>query len=145
MTYFSVEYLTELVSKFHMQKALMSCPVFLDFIGLNCKEFIVSNQVVILAHNDIKRKIISELLNRSKESQISYELGSYAIRKIHSTKNAKTNQEQRYDAQSVPDQSLLVIDSIKLKKNLQVDILKEEDEEAPKDNNERISRLLQKL
>ena len=29
--------------------------------------------------------------------------------------------------------------------NLQVDILKEEDEEAPKDNNERISRLLQKL
>ena len=40
MTHFSLEYLTELVSKFHMQKALMSCPVFLDFIDLNCKEFI---------------------------------------------------------------------------------------------------------
>ena len=78
---------------------------------------------------------------------MSYELGSYAIRKIHSTKNANSNQEQRYDAKSVPDQSLLVIDSIKLKKNLKVGILKEEeeDEEAPKDNNERISRLLQKL
>ena len=76
---------------------------------------------------------------------MSYELGSYAIRKIHSTKNSNSNQEQRYDAKSVPDQSLLVIDSIKLKKNLKVSILKEEDEEAPKDNNERISRLLQKL
>ena len=76
---------------------------------------------------------------------MSHELGPYAIRKIHSTKNANSNQEQRYDAKSVPDQSLLVIDSIKLKKNLKVGILKEEDEEAPKDNNERISRLLQKL
>ena len=75
MTYFSVEYLTELVSKLHMQKALMSCPVFLDFIGLNCKELVESNYDVFVAHNDIKRKIISELLNRSKESQISYELG----------------------------------------------------------------------
>ena len=34
-------YLTELVSKIQMQKALMSCPVFLEFIDLNGKILLI--------------------------------------------------------------------------------------------------------
>ena len=63
-----------------MQKALMSCPVFLDFIGLNCKNLTMLINLMFTAHNDIKRKIISELLNRTKETQINFDIGP--IRKI---------------------------------------------------------------
>ena len=53
---------------------------------------------------------------------------------------------QNYVAQSIPDQSLLIIEDIKnQKKNPTIKIFEEDEEEAPRDNIERINRLLQKL
>ena len=55
----------------------------------------------------------------------------------------KTNKGKNYAAQSVPDQSLLIIEDLKdLKKNPTINIIEEDEEEAPKDNIERINRLL---
>ena len=65
-----------------MQKALISWDVFLDFIELNCKVYL-SYDPNDLAQPHIKRKIIQELLNRQKESKMSYEIGHYyPVRKI---------------------------------------------------------------
>ena len=137
-----VGWLTELVGSFHNQKALMSCPVFLDFIGLNCKCFPLPDYILPSAHNDIKRKIRSELLNRSKDTAIGYDLKIAQNRKSSSQNAGKTI---NYTAQSVADESLLIIENVKLKKNPVIEISMDEEVDAPRDNTERIQRLLTKL
>ena len=110
----------------------------------------MNNRSHIEAYNDIKRKIISELNNRARsEAAKNFAMIGIPLRKIQSTQNVghtmTEGDMEHIVAQSVPNQSLMIIENIKKKKNPEVEVLIEDEENPPKDNTERINRLLSKL